>query len=42
MSKALIEDIIAQMDTNDTKKTSHDNDSFRGNYVIGKNMCAPD
>ena len=42
MSKALIEDIIAQMDTNDTLKTHRDNESFRGNYVIGKNMCAPD
>ena len=42
MSKALIEDIIAQMDSTDTTKTRHDNDSFRGNYVIGKNMCAPD
>ena len=41
MSKALIEDIIAQIDTNDTLKTHHDNESFRGNYVIGKNICAP-
>ena len=41
MSKALIEDIIVQIDTNGTTKTRHDNNSFRGNYVIGKNMCAP-
>ena len=42
MSKALIKDIITQIDTTDILQTQpHDNESFRGNYVIGKNICAP-
>ena len=41
MSKALIKDIITQIDTTDILQTQpHDNESFRGNYVIGKNICA--
>ena len=41
MSKALIKDIITQIDTTDILQTQpHDNESFRGNYVIGKDICA--
>ena len=43
MSKALINDIITKMDTTDTLQMQHDdNESFRRNYVIGKNICATD